>query len=143
MIKKRKNYFDRLINILVYFDFQPLLFFWISSDTLNNQILWTNHSTWIQAGQGNTYFLYWAFFLLSISMLIFIHNYKKMIYFVSAYLSLYLFSTIRYLLNIDFEIGFEAIDYKNLIITIWYALMWIWIWVKIKNEILHTELINE
>ena len=59
------------------------------------------------------------------------------------YLGLYLFSTIRYLVNIDWGVGFETIDYKNMIITIWYSLMWLWIAFKIKNEILHKELRNE
>ena len=135
-----KIYFKKLRDTLVYFDFQPLLFFWISSDTLNTHVLWTTHKYWVEAGQGDTYFLYLAFLVFSLSMLISIHKYKRMIYFVSGYLCLYLFSTIRYLLNIDWSVGFEIIDYKNLLITIWYALMWIWIWFKIKNEILHKEI---
>ena len=134
------NYIKRIKNILVYFDFQPLLFFWITSDTLNNQVLWTTHQQWIDAGQGNTYWLYWAYLFFSVMMLVFIHNYKKLIYFVSGYLCLYLFSTIRYLVHLDWSVGFETIDYKNLLITIWYASMWVWIWIKIELENLYSSL---
>jgi len=138
-----RAYFKRIKEVLIYFDIQPLLFWWITSDTLNNMVLWTNHSLWVEQGQGNTYFLYLAYLILSLLMLVFIHNFKRLAIIVILYLGLYLFSTIRYLVNIDWGVGFETIDYKNMIITIWYSLMWLWIAFKIKNEILHKELRNE
>ena len=76
-------------------------------------------------------------------MLVFIHNFKRLSIVVNLYLALYLFSTIRYLVYIDWSVGFEVMDYKNLIITLWYSLMWIYIAFKIKNENLHKELRNE
>ena len=136
-------YFNKLKKVLLYFDFQPLLFFWVLSDVFNNMVLWSTHSIWVEQGQGNTYFLYLAYLILSILMLLFIHNYKRLSLFVNLYLCLYLFSTIRYLVNIDWSIGFEIIDYKNIFITLWYSTMWIWIAFKIKNENLHKQLNNE
>ena len=133
-------YFNKLKKVLLYFDFQPLLFFWVLSDVFNNMVLWSTHSIWVEQGQGNTYFLYLAYLILSVLMLVFINNYKRLSVFVNLYLCLYLFSTIRYLVNIDWSIGFEIIDYKNIFITLWYSSMWIWIAFKIKNENLHKEL---
>jgi hypothetical protein len=36
------KYFKQRKDTLLYYDFQPLLFFWITSDVLNNQVLWTS-----------------------------------------------------------------------------------------------------
>ena len=136
-------YFNKLKKVLLYFDFQPLLFFWVLSDVFNNMVLWSTHSIWVEQGQGNTYFLYLAYLILSILMLLFIHNYKRLSLFVNLYLCLYLFSTIRYLLHsVDYQ-NIEIIDYKNIFITLWYSTMWIWIAFKIKNENLHKQLNNE
>jgi hypothetical protein len=143
MIKRIRTYFKRLSAILIYFDVQPLLFWWVASDTLNNMVLWSNHQLWIEQGQGNTYFLYLAYLILSVSMLLFIHNYKILSKIITLYLGLYLFSTIRYLVNIDWNVGFEIVDYKNITITLWYSTMWLWIAFKVKNENLHKELNNE
>ena len=133
-------YFNKLKKVLLYFDFQPLLFFWVLSDVFNNMVLWSTHSIWVEQGQGNTYFLYLAYLILSILMLLFIHNYKRLSLFVNLYLCLYLFSTIRYLLHsVDYQ-NIEIIDYKNIFITLWYSTMWIWIAFKIKNENLHKQL---
>ena len=136
------KYFSSIKNTLLYFDFQPLLFFWISSDILSNQVLWTNLSYWEAAGQPNTYWLYFSYLIISISMLAFIHNIKWLSRFVTLYLILYLFSTIRYLVNIfggDGE-SFAIIDFKNILITCWYSFMWVWILFKLKKEILHRSL---
>ena len=136
-------YFNKLKKVLLYFDFQPLLFFWVLSDVFNNMVLWSTHSIWVEQGQGNTYFLYLAYLILSVLMLLFIHNYKRLSLFVNLYLCLYLFSTIRYLLHsVDYQ-NIEIIDYKNIFITLWYSTMWIWIAFKIKNENLHKQLNNE
>jgi hypothetical protein len=136
-------YFNKLKKVLLYFDFQPLLFFWVLSDVFNNMVLWSTHSIWVEQGQGNTYFLYLAYLILSILMLLFIHNYKRLSLFVNLYLCLYLFSTIRYLLHsVDYQ-NIEIIDYKNIFITLWYSTMWIWVAFKIKNENLHKQLNNE
>lgn len=136
-------YLNKLKKVLLYFDFQPLLFFWVLSDVFNNMVLWSTHSLWVEQGQGNTYFLYLAYLILSILMLLFIHNYKRLSVFVNLYLCLYLFSTIRYLLHsVDYQ-NIEIIDYKNIFITLWYSTMWIWIAFKIKNENLHKQLNNE
>ena len=139
------KYFKKIQETLLYYDFQPLLFFWVFSDILNNQVLWTNLSYWESVGQPYTYWLYFSYLVVSISMMIFIHNIKWLSRFVSVYLTLYLFSTIRYLVNI-FSIEdepFGVTDFKNILITCFYAFMWSWILFKLKREILHKDLNNE
>ncbi len=135
------NYISKIKDTLLYFDFQPLLFFWVTSDILNNQILWTTPFYWIDLGQAYTYWLYMCYFVFSVCMLIYLHNNKWLARFVSIYLILYLFSTIRYLVSIygDDEF-FTLIDFKNILITCWYAFMWTWILFKLKKEILHRSL---
>jgi|TARA_B110000908_G_C10233883_1_gene442151 hypothetical protein len=130
------KYLDNITRTLFYYDFQPLLFFWVLSDVFNNMVLWSTHSMWVEQGQGNTYFLYLAYLILSLSMLIFLNNNKKLANIVTLYLCLNLFSTIRYLVNIFSQevIVFEVIDYKNLFITLWYSTMWFWIAFKLKRE---------
>tara|TARA_R110000796_G_scaffold66970_1_gene153892 strand:+ start:324 stop:740 length:417 start_codon:yes stop_codon:yes gene_type:complete len=136
---------SRIINVLLYFDFQPLLFFWVTSDILNNQVLWTSLSYWQDAGQTYTYWLYFAYLLGSIGMLysVFTNNKKLLCGFVSYYLILSLFSTVKYLINIYFSDGgdFNIIDAKNIIITCWYTFMWMLISFKLKKENLHKSLL--
>jgi len=142
-MKRIKKFIKKTMDVLLYFDFQPLLFFWVLSDVFNNMVLWSNHSLWVEQGQGNTYFLYLAYLILSLLMLLSLHNYKRLSILINLYLCLYLFSTIRYLLySVDYH-NIEVIDYKNIFITIWYSMMWIWIAFKIKNENLHKQLKNE
>ena len=139
------KYFKKIQETLLYYDFQPLLFFWVFSDILNNQVLWTSLSYWEVVGQPYTYWLYFSYLIISISMMVFIHNIKWLSRFVSIYLTLYLFSTIRYLVNI-FSIEdepFGVTDFKNILITCFYAFMWSWILFKLKREILHKDLNNE
>ena len=139
------KYFKKIQETLLYYDFQPLLFFWVFSDILNNQVLWTSLSYWEVAGQPYTYWLYFSYLIISISMMVFIHNIKWLSRFVSVYLTLYLFSTIRYLVNIFNIEGepFDVTDFKNILITCFYAFMWSWILFKLKREILHKDLNNE
>ena len=137
-----KKYFQKIKEVLVYFDFEPLLFMWVASDILNNMVLWTSLDYWEKLDQPNTYWLYMAYLIGSVGMLVFLHNKKWLARFISFYLTIYLFSTIRYLVNIfggDGE-AFTVIDAKNILITCWYATMWIWILVKVKKEILHKTL---
>tara|TARA_R100001377_G_scaffold35946_1_gene19950 strand:+ start:445 stop:798 length:354 start_codon:yes stop_codon:yes gene_type:complete len=115
---------------------------WVASDILNNMVLWTSLDYWEKLDQPNTYWLYMAYLIGSVGMLVFLHNKKWLARFISFYLTIYLFSTIRYLVNIfggDGEV-FTVIDAKNILITCWYATMWIWILVKVKKEILHKTL---
>lgn len=138
-----KNYFKKIKETLVYFDFQPLLFFWVTSDILNNQVLWTTLDYWTKVGQPNTYWLYFAYLTFSVGMLITIHNTRWIARFVTGYLILNLFSTIRYLVNIYATIDTEPItlvDGKNILITLWYSFMWTWILLKLKLEVLHKSL---
>ena len=138
-----KNYFKKIKETLVYFDFQPLLFFWVTSDILNNQVLWTTLDYWTKVGQPNTYWLYFAYLTMSVSMMISLHNTTWLARFVTGYLVLNLFSTIRYLVNIYATIDTEPItlvDGKNILITLWYSFMWTWILLKLKLEILHKSL---
>ena len=141
MWERIKKYFSSIKNTLLYFDFQPLLFFWISSDILNNLVLWTDFGYWEAAGQPNTYWLYLSYLVCSTLMLVFIHNLKWLSRFVSIYLILYLFSTIRYLVSIyGGDEAFTLTDFKNILITCWYDFMWTWILFKLKKEQLHKSL---
>ena len=126
---------------MLYYDFQPLLFFWVISDIFNNQVLWTNYSYWIESGQPNTYWLYMAFLIGSLSILINLNNLEWLINAVGFYLVLYLFSTIRYCVNIYSENnGFLLEDFRSLFITAWYFFIWVWILFKLKREKLYKSL---
>lgn len=141
-----KQFFKKIKQTLIYYDFQPLLFFWISSDILNNQVLWTSYYFWYDLGQPNTYWLYLSYLILSLGMISFLHKSKWLARLVTAYLVLYLFSTIRYLVNIYQNINsepFSIIDVKNITITCWYAFMWSWILFKLKLENLHKSMQND
>ncbi len=137
-----KKYLQKIKDTLVYFDFEPLLFMWVASDILNNMVLWSTLSYWEAADQPYTYWLYFAYLIGSVGMMIFLHNKKWLARFITYYLIIYLFSTIRYLVNIFGGDGepFAIIDAKNILITCWYASMWIWILFKVKKEILHKSL---
>jgi len=138
-----RNYFKKIKETLLYYDFQPLLFFWVVSDFLNNQVLWTKFSYWDALGQPNTYWLYMAYLFGSIGMILSIHDIKWLSRFIGYYLILYLFSTIRYLISIYTTLDtepFTIVDFKNVSITSWYAFMWIWILFKLKKEMLNTSI---
>ena len=87
-----KSYFIKIKETLLYYDIQPLLFFWIASDLLNNMVLWTAPTYWEDAGQPNTYWLYMSYFVLSLSMLVTLNNIKWLSRAVTGYLLLTLFS---------------------------------------------------
>ena len=137
------KYLQKIKDVLVYFDFEPLLFMWVASDILNNMVLWTTYSYWEDLGQPNTYWLYFTYLIGSLGMLVFLHNKKWLARFISFYLIIYLFSTIRYLVNIFGADGeaFTVLDAKNILITCWYASMWVWVLFKVKKEILHKSLL--
>jgi hypothetical protein len=136
------KYIQNIKNILVYYDVQPLLLWWCVSDVFNNQVLWTTYDYWLELGQPNTYWLYMAYLILSLTIVINLNNLKFLIKSIGLYLILYLFSTIRYLVSIYTEDeGFLLIDFKNIFITMWYSSMWLWIYFKLKQEKLHKSLI--
>ena len=136
------KYIQNIKNILVYYDVQPLLLWWCVSDVFNNQVLWTTYDYWLELGQPNTYWLYMAYLILSLTIVINLNNLKFLIKSIGLYLILYLFSTIRYLVSIYTEDeGFLLIDFKNIFITLWYSSMWLWIYFKLKKEKLHKSLI--
>ena len=136
------KYIQNIKNILVYYDVQPLLLWWCVSDVFNNQVLWTTYDYWLELGQPNTYWLYMAYLVLSLTIVINLNNLKFLIKSIGLYLILYLFSTIRYLVSIYTEDeGFLLIDFKNIFITLWYSSMWLWIYFKLKKEKLHKSLI--
>ena len=133
------GYFKKIKEVLLYFDFQPLLFFWVISDMLNNQVLWTTLDYWTEAGQPYTYWLYFAYLIGSIGMIVFLYNTKWLSVFVGYHLILTLFATIRYIVDIYQTMYTEPltlIDIKNLSLTCWYAFMWSWILFKLKRELL-------
>jgi len=136
-----RNYFNNIKNILVYFDYHSLLFWWCISDCLNNQVLWTTPSYWLELGQPNTYWLYMTYFILSLSIVICLNNLNYLIRFIGMYLVLYLFSTVRYCLSIYTEENFDLLDFRALLITSWYFSMWLWIYLKLKKEQLHKKLL--
>jgi len=137
-----KKYINNIKNILVYYDVQPLLLWWCVSDVFNNQVLWTNYNYWLDLGQPNTYWLYMTYLVLSLSIVLNLNNLSYLIKSIGLYLTLYLFSTIRYLVSIYTEDnGFLLIDFKNIFITMWYASMWLWIYFKLKQEKLNKSLI--
>ena len=128
-------------NILLYYDFQPLLFFWVLSDVFNSRILWTNYGYWLEIGQPNTYWLYMAFFIGSLLILVSLNNLNWLVNSVGFYLVLYLFSTVRYCVSIYTEnTGFTLEDFRALFITSWYFFIWVWILFKLKKEKLHKTL---
>jgi hypothetical protein len=77
-------------------------------------------------------------------MLLFLTNLVWMSRFISAYLLLTIFSTIRYLVNLfaDEEIVFDNQDIRALVITLFYFIMWSWIWFNVKREILYKKISN-
>ena len=136
------KYIQNIKNILVYYDVQPLLLWWCVSDVFNNQVLWTTYDYWLELGQPNTYWLYMAYLVLSLTIVINLNNLKFLIKSIGLYLILYLFSTIRYLVSIYTEDeGFLLIDFKNIFITMWYSSMWLWLYFKLKQEKLHKSLV--
>ena len=136
-----RDYFKNIKNILIYFDYHSLLFWWCISDCLNNQVLWTTYSYWLELGQPNTYYLYLAYLILSLSIVFSLNNLNYLIKFIGMYLVLYLFSTIRYCLSIYTQENFDLLDFRALLITSWYFSMWLWIYLKLKKEQLHKSLI--
>jgi hypothetical protein len=139
-----KKYIRELFRIIKFYDAQPLLLFWSVSDILNNQILWTDYNYWLELGQPNTYWLYSVYFIASLGILLSLASLKWCSRFVSFYLILYLFSTIRYLVDLynsnDFIFDTQAI--RSLSITFLYFTMWVWIWSKLKREKLYRKLNN-
>ena len=137
-----KDYFKYIFKILKFYDVQPLLLFWCASDILNNQILWTDYQYWFDLGQPNTDYLYCVYMIVSIGIFTSMYSIKRCSYFVSAYLFLTLFSTIRYVLHLfnSDEAGFDTEAFRALTITFFYLLIWIWIWVKLKREMLYRKL---
>ena len=133
-----KGYLKNISNVLNFYDFQPLLFFWILSDLFNNQVLWTDYEYWVDIEQPNTYWLYMSYFVASLFIIRYLNNLKALIRCVSFYLILDLFSTVRYILSIYTENeGFLVEDFKSLFITAWYFSMWVWILIKLKKEMLY------
>ena len=144
-LKKDVVYFKKIKDILLYFDFQPLLFFWVTSDILNNMVLWTTLSYWKELDQEYTYWLYLAHLIASVGIILTIHNIKWASKFVLLHLTIVLYSTIKYLVDI-FTPGSDPYtfqDTKNIIITFWYVFLWTWIYFKLKLEMLHKTLSNE
>jgi len=139
-----RKYFEYLFEILKYYDVQPLLLFWCVSDILNNQVLWTTPEYWVELGQANTYYLYFAYLTVSVGIFISMYSIKRCTYFVSAYLFLTLFATIRYVVNLlgSDDIVIDKSVVKSLVITFFYLFIWVWIWLKLQKEILSRKMKN-
>jgi len=109
----------------------------------NNQVLWKSYDFFLEAGQPNTYYLYLVYLICSLGIVASLNNLEFLIKMITIYLSLYLFSTVRYVLNIFSEMGeaFSTEDFRALFITAWYFSMWVWILLKLKKEKLHRVLL--
>ena len=92
------KYFKQIKDTLLFFDFQPLLFFWVTSDVLNNQVLWTNLEYWDNLGQSYTYWLYLAHLIASVGIIISIHNIKWASRFILLHLTIVLFNLLNLIL---------------------------------------------
>ena len=134
-----KKYYKNIVEILKFHDIQPLLLIWCTSDVLNNQVLWTDYSYWLDLGQPNTYYLYMVYLVCSIGMLTFLNNLVWLSRFISGYLLLTIFATIRYLVSLftDDEAEFDSQTIRALVITLFYFIMWSWVWFKVKREVLY------
>lgn len=143
-MKKIKKYFKNILEILKFHDIQPLLLFWCFSDVLNNQVLWTNYNFWLELDQPNTYYLYMVYLVVSCGMLLFINKLVWLSRFITAYLLLTMFATVRYIVDLftNSEADFDNQALRALIITIFYLVMWSWIWFKVKREILYKKISN-
>ena len=136
-----KKYFQDIVSTLKFHCHSNLLIFWCLSDVLNNQVLWTTHSYWLELGQPNTYWLYMAYLVLSVGMLVCLNNFGWLIRFITAYLILTLFSSIRYIEDlVSSDADFDNQALRALLLTIFYVIMWGWIWFKIKREMLYQKL---
>lgn len=143
-MKKIKNYFKNILEILKFHDIQPLLLFWCFSDVLNNQVLWTDYNFWLELKQPNTYYLYIVYLIVSCGMLFFLNNLVWLSRFITAYLLLTMFATVRYIVDLftNTEADFDNQALRALIITLFYLVMWSWIWFKVKREILYKKITN-
>ena len=141
---KIKKYFRNIVEILKFHDIQPLLLIWCTSDLLNNQVLWTDYNYWLELSQPNTYFLYMAYLVITCGMLFFLNNLVWLSRFISGYLLLTIFATIRFLVSLfsDSEADFDSQTIRALVITVFYFMMWSWLWFKVKREILYKKIKN-
>ena len=144
-MRRLKKYYRNIVEILKFHDIQPLLLIWCTSDVLNNQVLWTDYSYWLDLGQPNTYFLYMVYLVCSIGMLTFLNNLVWLSRFISGYLLLTIFATIRYLVSLftDTEAVFDNQTIRALVITLFYFIMWSWLWFKVKREILYKKVFGK
>jgi len=140
-----KKYYKNIVEILKFHDIQPLLLIWCISDVLNNQVLWTDYSYWLDLGQPNTYYLYMVYLVCSIGMLAFLNNLVWLSRFISGYLLLTIFATIRYLVSLftDDEAEFDSQTIRALVITLFYFIMWSWVWFKVKREVLYKKVFGK
>ena len=90
----------------------------------------------------NHYYYFGVYMLVSIGIFTSMRCIKRCSYFVSAYLFLTLFATIRYIVSLvtDETKSFDMEAFRALTITFFYLLIWIWIWVKLKREMLYRKL---
>lgn len=144
MKKRIKSYCQKIVEILKFHDIQPLLLFWCFSDLLNNQVLWTDYQFWLDLGQPNTYYLYMVYLFVSCGMLLFINNLVMLSRFITMYLLLTMFATIRYVVDLitNVEADFDNQALRALIITLFYFVLWSWLWFKVKREILFNKIKN-
>ena len=85
-----------------------------------------------------------VYLIVSCGMLIFINNLVVLSRFITAYLLLTMYATIRYIVDLctNTEADFDNQALRALIITLFYFIMWGWIWFKVKREILYKKLSN-
>ena len=139
MLQKIKDIAKTYRDILVYYDYHPLLLFWSVSDLFNNQVWWTDLAYWTEVGQPDTYYLYFAYLFISAGILLTLNRVEWCSRFVFGYLMLHIFSTVRFLTDLYLtpDVEFELYIVKNLTITFIYFVLWTWIYTKMKKEAVH------
>tara|TARA_R110000751_G_scaffold299155_1_gene409679 strand:+ start:1097 stop:1354 length:258 start_codon:yes stop_codon:yes gene_type:complete len=83
-----------------------------------------------------------VYLVFSIGIVLSLNNLNALIKMITLYIGLYMFSTVRYILNIfsEMEEVFDTEDFRALWITTWYFSMWVWILLKLKKEKLHKDI---
>tara|TARA_R110000744_G_scaffold233613_2_gene351552 strand:+ start:363 stop:620 length:258 start_codon:yes stop_codon:yes gene_type:complete len=83
-----------------------------------------------------------VYLVFSLGIVLSLNNLNALIKMITLYIGLYMFSTVRYILNIfsEMEEVFDTEDFRALWITTWYFSMWVWILLKLKKEKLHKDI---
>ena len=136
-----RSFFKAYKDILVYHDYGPLLLFWNIADLANNRVLWMSYGEALDNGMEWAYLQYAIYFVVALGMLFSLPNVRSCSRFVGAYLLLYIFSTTKFVVNVlsdpEFAVGEVG---RALVVTGVYFSLWVWIYVKMRMEVMHTDI---